>query len=55
MVRASTETSAAKASASRFFPPLLSPVNIQRARYMTLETIASIGHDDLVKLPSEAA
>ena len=28
---------------------------VQRARYMTLETIASIGHDDLVKLPSEAA
>ena len=28
---------------------------VQRARYMTLETIASIGHDDLLKLPSEAA
>ena len=28
---------------------------VQRARYMTLETIASIGHDDLVKLPPEAA
>ncbi len=28
---------------------------VQRARYMTLETIASIGHDDLVKLPSAVA
>ena len=28
---------------------------VQRARYMTLETITSIGHDDLLKLPSEAA
>ncbi len=28
---------------------------VQRARYMTLETIAPIGHDDLVKLPSAAA
>jgi len=28
---------------------------VQRARYMTLETIAPIGHDDLVKLPSAVA
>ncbi len=28
---------------------------VQRARYMTLETIASISHDDLVKLPAEVA
>ncbi len=28
---------------------------VQRARDMTLETIASIGQDDLAKLPSEAA
>ena len=28
---------------------------VQRARYMALETIAPIGHDDLVKLPSAAA
>ena len=28
---------------------------VQRARYMTLETIAPIGHDDLGKLPSAAA
>ena len=28
---------------------------VQRARYMTLETIVPIGHDDLVKLPSAVA
>ncbi len=28
---------------------------VQRARCMTLETIAPIGHDDLVELPSAAA
>jgi transposase-like protein len=28
---------------------------VQRARYMTLETIAPIGHDDLIKLPPAAA
>ncbi len=28
---------------------------VQRARYMTLETIAPIGHDDLIMLPPAAA
>ena len=28
---------------------------VQRARYMTLETIAPIGHDDLIMLPQTAA
>ena len=28
---------------------------VQRARTMTLETIAQTGHDDLIKLPSQAA
>ncbi len=28
---------------------------VQRARYMTLESIAETGHDDLIKLPPQAA
>ncbi len=28
---------------------------VQRARYMTLETVTPIGHDDLVKLPPAVA
>jgi hypothetical protein len=28
---------------------------VQRARYMTLETIAPLGHDPLVALPPQAA
>ena len=34
---------------------VLRPLRVQRARYMTLETIAPMSDDPLVKLPAVAA
>ena len=48
-----------EAAITRLIGAILSERNdewaVQGARYMTLETIARTGHDDLIKLPPQAA